>query len=242
MTPEFIAQLLKRLAERGFVNYFGMQRFGTSSVPTHHVGRAILSRNYQGAIDLILQPRKGDHPESAAAREVWARTSDAAAALSRFPQRCISERRLLEGLLKFGETNLINALSMIPRTIRLMYVHSYQSYIWNVLVSERIRTVGLVPVVGDLAGKRISEDTVESDGEVDDDVPEQPKCERLVALNAEIEVITAQTLSQFSIDDVVMPLPGYGVRFPEHAIGKTRYEQLLALDNLTLADLQHRVK
>jgi len=41
-----------------------------------------------------------------------------------------------------------------------MYVHSYQSYIWNCVVSRRIREFGLVPRVGDLAfrGAVISDD------------------------------------------------------------------------------------
>ena len=29
------------LKNNGFINYFGMQRFGTTSIPTHHVGRYI---------------------------------------------------------------------------------------------------------------------------------------------------------------------------------------------------------
>ena len=31
-----------------------------------------------------------------------------------------------------------------------MYLHSYQSYIWNKVVSRRIQEFGLKPIVGDL--------------------------------------------------------------------------------------------
>lgn len=34
-----VNDIMVSLSERGFINYFGMQRFGTSSIPTHHVGR-----------------------------------------------------------------------------------------------------------------------------------------------------------------------------------------------------------
>jgi tRNA pseudouridine13 synthase len=50
---------LESLSKEGFLNYFGMQRFGTSSVFTHTIGRAIMKKNYQEASDLILDPREG---------------------------------------------------------------------------------------------------------------------------------------------------------------------------------------
>ena len=36
-----VAKAVESLSEAGFVNYFGMQRFGISSIPTHHIGRYI---------------------------------------------------------------------------------------------------------------------------------------------------------------------------------------------------------
>ena len=36
-----------------------MQRFGSSSISTFHVGRALLQNNWEEAIDLIMKPRPG---------------------------------------------------------------------------------------------------------------------------------------------------------------------------------------
>lgn len=51
-----------------------------------------------------------------------------------------------------------------------MYVHAYQSYVWNAIVSERIRTYGPdKPVVGDLI-MEATQDTSDADNmEVDDE-------------------------------------------------------------------------
>jgi hypothetical protein len=54
-SDEDIIAACESVRTRGFVNYFGLQRFGTGSVPTHRVGQALLKGDFKGAIDLILQ-------------------------------------------------------------------------------------------------------------------------------------------------------------------------------------------
>ncbi len=58
-TQEQIDHAMISMRDVGFINYFGMQRFGNSQVATHLVGRAILHSNWEETVDLILKPREG---------------------------------------------------------------------------------------------------------------------------------------------------------------------------------------
>lgn len=41
-TDDQIEQAMNSLREIGFINYYGMQRFGTTAVPTYQIGRYVL--------------------------------------------------------------------------------------------------------------------------------------------------------------------------------------------------------
>ena len=165
-TDETVSVAMDSLQHNGFVNYFGTQRFGTTSVPTHHVGIALLRNNYRKAIDLILMPKPGDtqDAETVKARQAWAERGNASECLKLFPPRMVLERQLLQGLVA-NSKDLRAAFDGIPRMMRIMYVHSYQSYVWNFAASKRIETYGLKPVVGDL----VAVNEVPTDAAVDEE-------------------------------------------------------------------------
>jgi len=50
---------MESLSNRGFINYFGMQRFGNSHVSTFEIGVEILKNNWEKVTDLLLLPRPG---------------------------------------------------------------------------------------------------------------------------------------------------------------------------------------
>ncbi|CAB1323397.1 unnamed protein product [Coregonus sp. 'balchen'] len=172
-TEEQVQQAMTSLRETGFINYYGMQRFGTTAVPTHQ---------------------------------------DPEAALKKLPvKRCV-EGQLLRGLSMYGRKNIITAFAMIPRNNRLMYIHSYQSFMWNTMVSRRIEAFGLKAVEGDL-----------------------------VLRAGTAFVLSAAEAETHSIQDVVMPLPGFDVIYPTHHVGKG-YREMLSADNLDIDNMRHRVR
>ncbi|XP_067915389.1 pseudouridylate synthase 7 homolog isoform X2 [Heterodontus francisci] len=209
---EQVEQAMTSLRDIGFINYYGMQRFGTTAVPTYQVGKAILHNKWSEVMDLILKPRPGERGYLVKCREEWAKTKDPAAALKKLPvKRCV-EGQLLRGLAKYGMKNIASAFGMIPRNNRLMYIHSYQSYVWNKIVSKRIEEYGLKAVPGDLVLKGVTAVPIEE-----------------------------SDVEKHTIHDVVMPLPGFDVLYPKHKIGKA-YEEMMAVDGLDINNMKHKIR
>uniref|UniRef100_A0A3Q3VJM3 Pseudouridylate synthase 7 homolog n=1 Tax=Mola mola TaxID=94237 RepID=A0A3Q3VJM3_MOLML len=204
-TDEQVNQALKSLKQTGFINYYGMQRFGTTAVPTQHVGRAILKNDWNEVMDLILKPRPGAEKEFLVrCREEWAKTQDPEAALKKLPNKRCVEGQLLRGLSMHGKKNIVTAFGLIPRNNRLMYIHSYQSVVWNTMVSRRIEAFGLKAVEGDL-----------------------------VLRGTTAHVLSAEEAESHSIHDIVMPLPGYDVIYPSHhGYGELLSADGLDIDNM----------
>jgi len=196
----------------GFINYFGTQRFATGTVPTHHVGRLLLQSKWEEAITLILCPRSCEKEEAMNARKYYLDTQDAAGALRLMPRSHVVERLLLEAIKKYGKT--LNAFSQIPVNMRLLYVHAYQSYLWNKMVSKRIDMAPspdlLVPIVGDLVLEKSS---------------------------GEYIYVTEQNIHKYTIIDVHLPLPGHSIKYPKHSI-HDYLTQLMALDLLDPSDMK----
>ncbi|KAF8663481.1 hypothetical protein AX16_001049 [Volvariella volvacea WC 439] len=243
---ETLNAAMNSIKHKGFINYYGMQRFGTASVPTHAIGLALLKSDWHKAVSLILQKRPGEHPDVEAARDAWLGEGNLDKALELMPRRVVAERCILESYKKQkGDTrNAMGALSTIPRNLRLMYVHAYQSYVWNAIVSERIRRHGAErPVVGDLVfeARRTAqdmdldvdiEDTQDDDDNDDDEAhPKSHKRSRKPWSPPRIKTLTGEDLDKYTIFDVLMPLPGTDVAYPGGELG-ARYREFLVMDGL----------
>ncbi|CAM9420906.1 unnamed protein product, partial [Hapterophycus canaliculatus] len=60
------------------------------------------------------------------------------------------ERLVLQGLVRYGASAFQAAVQCVPYGMRTMWVHAYQSHVWNSLACARIRLLGPGAVPGDL--------------------------------------------------------------------------------------------
>lgn len=152
---EHVSEAMQRLSEHGFINYFGLQRFGTTSVSSHAIGLTILKRLWKEACEMILDPRPEDSDEIRQARAMW--REDPEGAWKALPGRMQAERSVLRHLTSHSD-DYQGAIMAINREMRTMYLHAVQSWLWNLMASHRISKLGMSVMVG--------EDLVGSDGEL----------------------------------------------------------------------------
>ncbi|EDW79554.1 uncharacterized protein Dwil_GK20352 [Drosophila willistoni] len=240
---------LESLKQRGFINYYGLQRFGnSSSVPTYEVGVALLKRDYKLACELILKPRDNDVEFMRSIRQEWWEKRDSAAAAEKIHGDKFIEKKILDGLAKFGEHDYAAALRQIPRNMLLLYPHAYQSFIFNRIASRRIKEFGLKLIPGDLvyADQEDSimevEEKIEApDAEnVDEDVSME---EEESAFKRKVKPINESDIAsgKYKLTDVVLPLPGHDITYPSNDSGLW-YEQMLNEVGLSSELLKHKDK
>ncbi|KAJ6682845.1 hypothetical protein OIU74_020987 [Salix koriyanagi] len=244
------------LGRHGFINYFGLQRFGTGSVPTHLIGAALLRGEWKTAVSMILDPREGERDVIRNAREYYKESNDIEGTLRQLPRHLVAERAVLQ-CLKKCPGDYLQALKAIPRTLRMMYVHGYQSYLWNHAASERVQKYGFDQVFpGDLVyckGDDTEKETVGVNSECNDDnsddtydcshLDETSGTDRPESKNTLVKVVTAEDMStgNYTVDDVVLPMPGSRVIFPTNEIAKV-YHDLAKKDAINLTESVHSVK
>ncbi|XP_051146896.1 multisubstrate pseudouridine synthase 7 isoform X1 [Andrographis paniculata] len=244
------------LEKSGFINYFGLQRFGSSSIPTHLIGAALLRGEWKAAVDMILDPREGEKDSTRKIREYYKQSGDIEGTQRQFPRHMVAERAILNCFQKHPG-NYLQALQGIPRTLRMMFVHSYQSYLWNHAASMRVQKYGANQIMlGDLAyckDKETEKDIIHSDLECKDvngddaDVDchlEDTSITDLSELrNASVKAINEEDIAAgtYTIDDIVLPLPGSRITYPLNDIGKF-YHDLAEKDGVSLTNSIHKSK
>jgi tRNA pseudouridine13 synthase len=162
-----------------------------------------------------------------------------------------------------GVTSVTNALDAIPRSMRMLYVHAYQSFVWNNMASQRLAKGGTAVLVGDLVlcatedqedteGKAGKGDAIEEEVKEVKEVKEDEEGDVVMKEEAsknpfknekkparkkkegfrglpKVHAVTEADLGQYTVYDVVLPLPGVASVYPSNMLAE--YHAFLKEDN-----------
>lgn len=139
-------EILSDLTQTGVPNYYGYQRFGKKRPNTHVVGRFLIQNDVKGAVDSYIgnpYPEEQNHIKSARKLYDEGKYSEA---YEYMPAGMRYEKMMLRELIRefkknkeLDDNSYLRALRSLPKPLSRMFVHAYQSYLFNRVVSERTK-------------------------------------------------------------------------------------------------------
>lgn len=177
-------------------------------------------------------------------RYFW-EAGDVQGALAKMPAYKIREILVLKALHRHGTDTdgCRKALLNVPYSMRLLFVHSYCSLVWNMMASYRIQHYGREEASeGDLIV-----DPPTSTHDLDREAAGNGDCGGFDSCGDEnsgirrdhVRCIANHEQGKYSLVDVVLPLPGYGVQYPANDVGEM-YKKRLESDGLTMKSFRLR--
>ncbi len=146
-----VEECFKEMEKSGIANYFGEQRFGGIRQITHIVGKHFIKGDFkEGVMVYLTHFVEGEEEEIKAARKHLAETRDFAEATRNFPVKFTYERSMIHHLCKYPK-DYVGAFGKLPKKLRYLFTHAYQSYLFNLIIQERIKQgIGLEEIEGDV--------------------------------------------------------------------------------------------
>lgn len=118
-------------------NYYGLQRFGSERMVTHLVGKAILDRKFNQALEILLtHTTKFDSKFSIEIRKKLQDIKNHPNIIKEIPRGMDIERYVAQAILRGKDP--ISAIRTIPINIRRLFVQAFQAFLFNRTLSTAI--------------------------------------------------------------------------------------------------------
>lgn len=142
LPPKEVQQRLEQIQQEisqagGVLNFFGPQRFGVMRPNTHLIGKEIVQGNFEEAVRTLLE------------NPVPSINDDESTLTDDLPLG--NYERAIGHYLNKHPGKFKDSFQVLPKDLVRLYVHAYQSFIFNQVISERAtRGISLQePIVGD---------------------------------------------------------------------------------------------
>ncbi|WP_407413101.1 tRNA pseudouridine(13) synthase TruD [Methanobrevibacter sp.] len=143
-SAEIANEVLKELEITGVPNYFGWQRFGKPRTNTHLVGEALVQNDLAEAVRRYIgNPSEEESLENQQARQAYD-DGDLEKSLELMGKGMRYEKMMVRQLIKdskkgeLDDKAYMNAIHALPKPLQRMFVHAYQSYLFNDVLSRRV--------------------------------------------------------------------------------------------------------
>jgi len=133
------------------LNFYGYQRFGSKRPVTHLIGKAIVQRDFDKAVDLLVSfTSPHDSPENTKLRKRLQDKSKYIQLLKEIPLQMDLEQILVKEIIDHNDS--LKALRALPINIRRFFVQAYQAFLFNQTLSMAFAEGEelLTPIEGDI--------------------------------------------------------------------------------------------
>ncbi len=125
-------ELEQKIKNMKIPNFYGYQRFGSKRPINHTIGKAIVKRQFEKAVTIILSQLDEDNKNVTDDCKETIRNINI---LQKFNKNQDIEKRVLKSLF-MHPNNWIAAIRSVPLTVRRLYIQAYQSFIFNRVMSK----------------------------------------------------------------------------------------------------------
>ena len=199
----------------GFPNFYGLQRFGQHRPNSHYVGKALLMQDFKKAVEEFLFNVYPLEFEEMAEFRRWAgECKDYPLILAKIPKALNYERMMVEVLAK-DPTNFKGAIQALPRPLIHLILSSYQSFLFNKVVSTRL--IQKIPL-----SKPVPGDIISILGE------EKGLASLAFYRYGQWHDYAIEKAFKMNRATIVAPVPGYDTDLAEYPFFKPLYEQVMA--------------
>ena len=149
---ERVSKILDSISRYGFLNYYGLQRFGTFRPNSHLIGQYLLKGAFKNVFDeFVLHLYSSESEQSQKVRKLLNVNNDLLWAYNNFPVSLNYERMMIQHLID-NPGDFQGSTNRLPKSLIRLLISSFQSYLFNRLISLRVSRGYSIfePVKGDV--------------------------------------------------------------------------------------------
>ena len=134
-----ILKVFEILSIKGFLNYYGLQRFGTFRPNSHIIAKHILLNEHENVFnELVLNTYSSESIKSQILRNKLRNEGNMEWAYANFPKSLNYERMMIHHLIDH-EKDFKGSVQKIPSYLIKLLFSSFQSYLFNKMLTIRIK-------------------------------------------------------------------------------------------------------